>query len=70
VLETIHQLAPNAHVFVAGYPRLFQPRSAADCQVGTMTVKSGGRSQTVTVKVAPVDALWIDSLADLMNIFA
>ena len=64
VIAAIHQNAPNAHVYIAGYPRLFQDTTGRDCQVGTATVNGKvGRP----LEVAPFDASWLDGAASLLN---
>ena len=61
-MKAIHTAAPKAKVYIAGYPRLFQARSG-DCTVGSLTTPAG----TYPVKLTPQDAVWLDSLADLLN---
>ncbi len=53
VLATIHTLAPNAHVYIAGYPQLFQPTGTADCVIGSVNART-------PVKIAAADATWVD----------
>ncbi len=42
VLRAIHQVAPNAHVYIAGYPLLFplDPHASGNCKVGTIHVNN------------------------------
>ena len=54
VLATIHTLAPNAHVYFAGYPQLFQPADTSDdCVLGQL-------NHDIPLKISGADATWID----------
>ena len=63
VLAAIHQVAPNAHVDIAGYPRVFQPTVDHDCVVGSLD--AAGRA--VPLQIAPDDAKTLDDTADALD---
>ncbi|MGI3780262.1 MAG: SGNH/GDSL hydrolase family protein [Janthinobacterium lividum] len=63
VLEAIHATAPDAHVYIAGYPKVFQPTLKEDCVVGSATSKA----TTFPLKVAAADAQALDHAAELLN---
>jgi hypothetical protein len=67
ILEA-HSRAPNARIYVAGYPRLFGSFSG-ECGVGTFLVYNlpGDLEETVSVKVASADAAWLDTLANELD---
>lgn len=60
VLDAIHVVAPNAHVFIAGYPQLFQSTSSQDCLVGSA-------DGVVPLKIAASDAQALDRAAGLVD---
>ncbi|MTD14910.1 hypothetical protein GIS00_13270 [Nakamurella sp. YIM 132087] len=66
ILDRIHTLAPDAQVYLVGYPRLFEPGSG-DCGLGRITVTYSGRSIAVATKITPDDARWLDGKADELN---
>ena len=70
----IHKLAPNAKIYVGGYPRLFGTRpqgysegpdapSGSACQVGITTYGLA----ILRYRVDYLDALWIDTLGNRLN---
>ena len=63
VLTAIHQIAPNAHVYIGGYPHVFQPTADQACVVGSLAV--AGR--TVPMSIAPDDAKTLDKTADALD---
>jgi hypothetical protein len=63
LLAAIHLVAPNARVYIAGYPRLFGANANQDCLVGALQTNIG----TLELKITPRDAAWLDGLAGLMN---
>ena len=65
VLAAIHALAPNGHVYLAGYPQLFQDAGRGDCTVGSLTYLPTGTS--VALKIAPSDALFLDDAAATLD---
>jgi hypothetical protein len=65
VLSSIHQVAPNARVYIAGYPQLFQPTSLRkDCLVGAAIVNG---QYGFDLKIAASDALWLDAEAAVLD---
>ena len=66
ILARIHSLAPNAQVYLVGYPRLFQPGSG-DCYLGRVDVTYSGGHVSVAMKITPDDARWLDDKADALN---
>lgn len=57
VLDAIHAAAPNAHVYIAGYPMLFQDTRDSPCLVGKLSTSLG----TLPVFIGPRDAAWFDA---------
>jgi hypothetical protein len=66
VLAAIHKAAPNAHIYIAGYPRLFQDPNLKDCVIGTGHPSTG---PSFNVEVTALDARWMDGLSDTLNGF-
>jgi len=67
VLATIHQIAPNAHVYMAGYPLLFG-NFTGNCPVGKVTYHiSRLHSITVDAMIRSSDAQALNSLAVRLN---
>jgi hypothetical protein len=64
VLAAIHQTAPNARVYIAGYPRLFQDPKLKDCVVGTAVVNGKYGSY---IEITALDATNLDLAATLLN---
>lgn len=64
VLAAVHAVAPDAQVYIAGYPRVFQPPSDDDCVVGAVT---RGASTTIPLKVGAADARALDDAATALN---
>jgi Tol biopolymer transport system component len=62
VLAAIHQLAPNARVYLAGYPRFFGDYSG-DCKVGTVFYNGLSANATVNSR----DASTINTYAGALN---
>lgn len=61
ILASIHADAPNAHVYIAGYPLLFPPGTGSQalggggfCKVGTLTINDFPVQQTIIVDYKPV----------------
>jgi GDSL-like Lipase/Acylhydrolase family len=63
-LRAIHSAAPNARVYIAGYPRLFQVTNNRDCVIGQARLPGGAHA---AIKVTPYDAAWLDAGAALVN---
>jgi hypothetical protein len=64
VLAAVHTVAPDAQVYVAGYPQVFQPTSTDDCMVGAVTE---GASTTIPLKVTAADARAVDGAIQALN---
>jgi len=64
VLAAIHRAAPSAHVYLTGYPRIFQDPTSKDCVVGTAVVNGTYGFYT---KVTPQDAAWLDAMATALD---
>jgi hypothetical protein len=70
VLDEIHRLAPNARIYIAGYPAFFGDfgtKANSTCNVGTAVPGSGALSYPVDLYVAYQDAVWINSQAASIN---
>lgn len=62
-LRAVHAAAPNARVYVAGYPRLFQNKGRQDCKIGEVKTNVG----TYDLRMTPLDTAWLDGGAATLN---
>jgi hypothetical protein len=63
VLQSIHQLAPNAKIYVAGYPQLFGTSIRTECGVGTV-IADGIH---VALKLSKPEVAWLNSVGASLN---
>jgi hypothetical protein len=63
VLQSIHQLAPNAKVYVAGYPQLFGSNIRTECGVGTLNADG----IHVALKLNKSEVAWLNSVGTQLN---
>ena len=69
LLLTAHADAPNATIYVAGYPRLFGAFTNTECGIGTFLVTKlpGNAWEYVSVKITSGDAAWLDTVANELD---
>jgi lysophospholipase L1-like esterase len=69
ILQSIHQQAPNATIYVAGYPLLFGTNFTSDCGVGTVLATHVPVLGTVTValKLNSAEITWLNSVGTALN---
>ena len=71
ILRRIHQLAPHAKVYIAGYPELFGTDFGSTCGVGTVVatnVPYHAGDKIVALKLARSDVLWLNWAADVLDL--
>ena len=63
VLQSIHQLAPNAKIYVADYPLLFGTHFRSDCGVGkVLATHTPIGNVTVALKLNKAETTWLNSV--------
>jgi lysophospholipase L1-like esterase len=69
VLQSIHQLAPNAKIYLADYPLLFGTNFTTDCGVGTVIAQNvpGLGSVTVALKLNKAEITWLNSVGTSLD---
>jgi lysophospholipase L1-like esterase len=69
ILQSIHKLAPNATIYVAGYPVLFGTNFTSDCGVGTVLATHVPVLGTVEValKLNEAEITWLNSVGTSLN---
>ncbi|MDQ1679511.1 MAG: hypothetical protein QOI42_370 [Frankiaceae bacterium] len=65
VLAAVHALAPNAHIYLTGYPKLFGDAGSGDCTVGTVT--DAGSGTTLPIRIAASDAAFLDNATEFLD---
>lgn len=63
VLQSIHRLAPNAKIYLAGYPLLFGSNIRTECGVGTI-IADGIH---VALKLNKTEVAWLNSVGTSLN---
>jgi hypothetical protein len=63
ILQSIHKLAPNATIYVAGYPLLFGTNIRTDCGVGTV-IADGIH---VALKLSKPEVKWLNSVGTSLD---
>jgi lysophospholipase L1-like esterase len=63
ILQSIHTLAPNAKIYVAGYPLLFGSNIRTECGVGTI-IADGIH---VALKLNKTEVAWLNSVGTSLN---
>jgi lysophospholipase L1-like esterase len=70
VISEIRKAAPNARIYIAGYPFLFGnfgPKATATCHVGDVAGRLFGSSVPASLFVRYDDAVWIESQTAVLN---
>jgi lysophospholipase L1-like esterase len=68
VLQSIHQLAPNAKIYVAGYPLLFGTNFTSECGVGTvLATHTPIGNVTVALKLNKAEITWLNSVGTSLD---
>jgi hypothetical protein len=63
ILQSVHQLAPNAKIYVADYPLLFGSNFIGDCGVGTvLATHTIFGTVKVQLKINTLDVTWLNSV--------
>jgi hypothetical protein len=67
VLAAIHQAAPFAHVYMAGYPILVGKNFRGSCTVGTVTIMTSAVGVEANATVSKNDAAYLDGLGKQLD---
>jgi lysophospholipase L1-like esterase len=64
ILQSVHQLAPNAKIYVADYPLLFGTNFSSDCGVGTVLAQHVPilGNVKVALKLNQAEITWLNSV--------